>query len=257
MRILIVEDEMPAQKRLAKLISEVIPGGEIAGACTSIESAIAWFRENPMPELIFMDVQLSDGRSFEIFDDVQVTAPVIFVTAYDQYALEAFRVQSIDYILKPVTRESLEQAWQKLGEMRKILSAPPDYREKLQSLDPAGRTYKKRFVIRFGEHIRTIPTEEVAFFHTEHKVNFLTTLEGRKFPIDFNLDQLESTLDPERFFRINRQYIIGIHAIADMRAYTKGRVFIHLQPPAPQETIVSVERSAAFKLWLGQGNPET
>ncbi len=231
MRILIVEDEMPAQKRLAKLISEVIPGSEIAGTCASIESAVAWFHENPMPELIFMDVQLSDGRSFDIFNDVQVTAPVIFITAYDQYA--------------------------KLGEMRRLFSTPPDYREKLQSLEPAGRTYKKRFVIRFGEHIRTIPTEEVAFFHTEHKVNFLTTLEGRKFPIDFNLDQLESTLDPERFFRINRQYIIGIHAIADMRAYTKGRVFIHLQPPAPQETIVSVERSAAFKLWLGQGNPET
>jgi DNA-binding LytR/AlgR family response regulator len=140
--------------------------------------------------------------------------------------------------------------------MKKILSLPVDYREKLQMMEPGEKTYKKRFVIRFGEHIRTIPTEEIAFFHTEHKVNFLTTLEGRKFPIDFNLDQLESTLDPDRFFRINRQYIIGIHAIADMRAYTKGRVLIQLQPPAPHETIVSVERSASFKQWLGAGKED-
>jgi DNA-binding LytR/AlgR family response regulator len=256
MRILIVEDEIPAQKRLTRLIQEVIQDGEIAGTCTSVESAIGWFRANPMPDLVFMDIQLADGRSFEIFQEVQVTAPVIFITAFDQYAIDAFRVQSIDYILKPVTRESLEQAWEKLGTMRKVLSPTVDYREKLQALEPGGKGYKKRFVIRYGEHIRTIPADEVAYFYTEHKVNFLVNQEGRKFPIEFNLDQLESMLDPEKFFRINRQYIIGIHAIADMRAFTKGRVLIHMQPPAPHETIVSVERSAAFKQWLGEGSPE-
>jgi two-component system, LytTR family, response regulator LytT len=256
MRILIVEDELPAQKRLVKLVQEVIQESEIAGTCSSVESAIAWFREYPMPDLVFMDVQLADGRSFEIFDDVQVSAPVIFVTAYDQYAIDAFRVHSIDYILKPVTRESLEQAWEKLGAMRKTLAGPADYREKLQGIQGGARSWKKRFVIRFGEHIRTIPTEEVAYFYTEHKVNFLVSRDGRKLPVEFNLDHLESMLDPEQFFRINRQYIIGIQSIAEMRAFTKGRVLIHMNPPAQHETIVSVERSAAFKQWLGEGTAE-
>lgn len=252
MRILIVEDEIPAQKRLTRLISEVIPESEVVGTCASIATAVDWFRSNPMPELIFMDIQLADGRSFEIFDEVAVQAPVIFITAFDQFAIDAFKVNSVDYILKPITKEALEQAWQKIDAMRKAL-ALPNYRDALGALEGGGKLYKKRFVIRFGEHIRTINTEEVAFFHTEQKVNFLTTLEGRRFPVDFNLDQLEGLLDPEKFFRINRQYIIGIHAIADMRAYTKGRVSITMQPAAPQETIVSVERSAAFKQWLGEG----
>lgn len=253
MRILIVEDELPAQKRLIRLIEEVLPGSEIAGTCTSVESTVAWLRTNDMPDVIFMDIQLSDGRSFEIFDDVQVTAPVVFITAFNQYAVDAFRVNSIDYILKPITRESLELSLQKLEGMRKAFSKP-SYRDALASLEPGGKAYKKRFVIRFGEHIKTVFADEVAFFHTEHKVNFLTTVSGRRFPVDYNLDQLEHLLDPEKFFRINRQYIIAIHAIADMRSFTKGRVIITMEPPAPQETIVSVERAAAFKQWLGEGH---
>lgn len=251
MRILIIEDELPAQKRLAKLIQELLPAAEIEGPCASVVSSVEWLQLHPAPDLIFMDVQLSDGRSFEIFQEIQVTVPVIFITAYNQYAIDAFRVNSVDYILKPVTRESLEQSLKKWEGLKKAMAPAPDYAATLKTLEPVGKHYKKRFIIRFGEHIRSVPTEEVAFFFTEHKANFLCNQEGRKFPVEFTLDQLEELVDPEKFFRINRQYIIGIHAIADMKAFTKGRVQIQLNPAAPHETIVSVERSAAFKQWLG------
>lgn len=256
MRILIVEDEDPAQKRLKKLITELIPDAEILDALGTVASTVDWLQANPMPELIFMDIQLSDGRSFEIFKLCKVTAPVIFTTAFDQYAIEAFKVNSIDYLLKPVNKEDFLQAYQKLIDLKKSFSPPVNYAEKLQPLENPGKTFKKRFAIRFGEHIKTVTTDDIAYFYTENKINFLCTSENRKYPVDFNLDQLETLLDPEQFFRINRQFIIGIHAIAEMRTYTKARVIIKLNPPAAQETIVSVERSAAFKQWLGAGKEE-
>jgi DNA-binding LytR/AlgR family response regulator len=256
MRILIVEDEDPAQKRLKKMIAEVIPQAEILDAIGSVASTISWLQTHPMPELIFMDIQLADGRSFDIFKSCKVTAPVIFTTAYDQFAIEAFKVNSIDYLLKPVSKDELQQAYDKLLQLKKSLSPPTDFTEKLRSLENPDKTYKKRFAIRFGEHIKTIATDDIAYFFTENKINLLCTSDNRKYPVDFNLDQLESLLDPEQFFRINRQFIIGIHAIAEMRAYSKARVNIKLNPACPQETIVSVERSAAFKQWLGAGKEE-
>jgi DNA-binding LytR/AlgR family response regulator len=256
MRILIVEDEVPAQIRLKKIILEVIPQAELLESISSVESAIRWFRLNPMPDLIFMDIQLEDGNSFDIFREVKITAPVIFITAFDQYAIDAFKVNSISYLLKPVNREALLEAYDKLNHLKKSLSPIPDYSEKLQSLESTVKSYKKRFAIRFGEHIKTVSTEEISYFYTENKINFLCTSDNRKYPVEFNLDQLETLLNPEQFFRINRQFIIGIHAIAEMRAYSKARVNIKLNPPCPQETIVSVERSAAFKQWLGAGSEE-
>jgi two-component system, LytTR family, response regulator LytT len=256
MRILIVEDELPAQIRLKKIILEVIPQAELLDAISSVESAISWFRLNPMPDLIFMDIQLEDGNSFEIFREIKITSPIIFITAFDQYAIDAFKVNSIGYLLKPVNREALQEAYDKLNHLKKSLSPLPDYSEKLQSLENTVKSYKKRFAIRFGEHIKTVSTEEISYFYTENKINFLCTSDNRKYPVEFNLDQLETLLNPEQFFRINRQFIIGIHAIAEMRAYTKARVNIKLNPPCPQETIVSVERSAAFKQWLGAGKEE-
>jgi DNA-binding LytR/AlgR family response regulator len=256
MRILIVEDEQPAQKRLKKIILEVVPQGEVLDCISSVESAVRWFRSNPMPELIFMDIQLADGNSFDIFREVQITAPIIFITAFDQYAIEAFKVNSIDYLLKPVNKESLQQAYDKLIQFKKSLQPVPDYAEKLKALDNGVKNYKKRFAIRFGEHLKSVSTEDIAYFYTDNKINFLCTSDNRKYPLDFNLDQLETQLDPEQFFRINRQFIINIHAIAEMRAYTKARVNIKLNPPCPHETIVSVERSAAFKQWLGAGKDD-
>ncbi len=250
MNILLIEDEEPAAKRLQKMILEIEPAAKVSDNIVSITSGIKWLRENPAPDLIISDIQLADGLSFEIFKAADVHCPVIFTTAYDQYAIEAFRVNSIDYLLKPVKKEELAAA---IGKYKKLHKAAPalNIEQLLKSIQPQTPDYKKRFVVRYGEHIKTISIDEVAYFYTEDKINFLTTKENRRFTIDFNLDALEDMLDPKEFFRINRQYIIGIHSIAEMFAYSKSRVLVKLNPPAKHETVVSTERSADFKLWLG------
>jgi two-component system, LytTR family, response regulator LytT len=251
LKVLLIEDEDPAARRLGKMVKEVLPEAEIPDNIVSVSSGIAWFGEHPMPDLIFSDIQLSDGLSFEIFKAHDITCPVIFTTAYDQYAIEAFKVNSIDYLLKPVKKEDLETAVKKFKKLAD--AAPPLNIEKLmQTLQPALKPeYKKRFVVRYGEHIKTIAIEDVVYFYTEDKITFMCTKEGRRYAIDFNLDALGGMLDPKTFFRINRQYIIGIHSIAEMFSYSKSRVLVKLNPPAKHETIVSTERSAEFKHWLG------
>ena len=252
LNVLIIEDEEPAAKRLQKMLKEIEPDINVLENIVSVSSAIKWFKNNPAPDLVFSDIQLSDGISFDIFKSVEVTSPIIFTTAYDQYAIEAFKVNSIDFLLKPIKKDDLEQAVNKFRKITHVSPAPGiDINKILQSFNPGGTEYKKRFVVRYGEHIKTINIEDVVYFYTEDKVNFLCTRDGRRFVIDLNLDTLDSTLDPKTFFRINRQYIIGIHSIGEMLAYTKSRVLIKLVPPAKHETIVSTERSADFKLWLG------
>jgi DNA-binding LytR/AlgR family response regulator len=252
MTILIIEDEEPAYKRLQKMLKDIEPGHTLLNQIVSVSSAIKWFKENKAPDLIISDIQLSDGISFEIFKQVDIKCPVIFTTAYDQYAIEAFKVNSIDYLLKPVKKEELEKAVTKFKALTPATAFPSiDINKLLQSLQPAGIEYKKRFVVRYGEHIKTINIEEVVYFYTEDKATFLCTKDARRFVVDFNLDTLDSILDPKVFFRINRQYIISIHSIAEMFAYSKSRVLIRLNPPAKNETIVSTERSADFKHWLG------
>lgn len=253
MKILIIEDEAPAAKRLEKMIKDVIPDCIILDSIVSVASAVKWLQSNPQPELIISDIQLADGLSFEIFKTVPTICPIIFTTAFDQYAIEAFKVNSVDYLLKPVKQADLETAINKLRQISNKAQAPAlDINKLLQALAPSNTTnYKSRFAVKFGEHLRTIETKEVAYFYTEDKINFLTTKEGRRYTIDYNLDSLETMLDPAIFFRINRQYIICIHAIAEMFSYSKSRVLIKLNPAAKHETIVSTERSGDFKLWLG------
>ena len=204
-----------------------------------------------MPDLIFSDIHLADGSSFEIFKEVEVTAPVIFTTAFDQYALEAFKVNSIDYLLKPVKAAELEKSlekWKKLNGQNK----PPvlDYQQLLNALKPAQQTYQKRLVIRYGPHIKTVEIADVAYFFTQEKVTFLNSFANKKLPVDATLDELEAVLDPAVFFRINRQFIINVKAIGNMTSYSKSRVKIELNPASEIETIVSAERSATFKNWL-------
>jgi len=252
LNVLIIEDEEPAAKRLQKMLKEIEPDINVLENIVSVSSAIKWFKAHPAPDLVFSDIQLSDGISFDIFKSVEVTSPIIFTTAYDQYAIEAFKVNSIDFLLKPIKKDDLEKAVAKFHKVTNVPATTPaiDINKLLQSFNPTGTEYKKRFVVRYGEHIKTINIEDVVYFYTEDKVNFLCTKDGRRFVIDYNLDTLESTLDPKTFFRINRQYIISIHSIGEMLAYTKSRVLIKLMPPAKHETIVSTERSAAFKSWL-------
>jgi DNA-binding LytR/AlgR family response regulator len=249
MNILLIEDEEPAAKRLQKMIVEIEPAAAVSENIVSITSAIHWFSKNALPDLIISDIQLADGLSFEIFKAVEILCPVIFTTAYDQYAIEAFKVNSIDYLLKPIKKDELAYA---INKYKKLHKAPVqlNIEQLLKSIQQPAAEYKKRFVVKYGEHIKTINIEEVAYFYTEDKINFLTTKENRRFTIDFNLDALETMLNPTSFFRINRQYIISIQSIAEMFTYSKSRVLVKLNPPAKHETVVSTERSADFKSWL-------
>ncbi len=250
LKILIIEDEEPAARRLYKLIKEAEPEVLLLDTIVSVSTGIDWFKNNACPDLVFSDIQLSDGISFHIFKESQVDCPVIFITAYDQYAIEAFKVNSIDYLLKPVKKDDLQAALLKFKKLKPLAPAL-DLDKLLMAYTNPSNSHKQRFVVKYGEHLKTILTSEIAYFYTEDKINFLNTTEGRRYAIDFNLDNLETMLDPKLFFRINRQFIISIGSIAEMYAYTKGRVLIKLKPPTKHETIVSTERSAQFKSWLG------
>jgi len=199
------------------------------------------------PDVIFMDIHLSDGDAFDLLETTNITCPIIFTTAYDQYALDAFKTTAIDYLLKPVRNEDLSRALQKLSQYRISNNAAA----KMEASVIAPAEYKKRFVMRFGEHISTVATEQIAYFFSEHKATFARTFDGHNYPVDYNLDMLEPMLPPSDFFRINRQYIIQLRAISKMKIFSKGRVIITLNPTVPEQPIVSSERAARFKLWLG------
>jgi len=248
MNIVIIEDEQPAYKRLSKLIAEVLPDVKIMAHLDSIEMTKAWWASNPSPEVVFMDIQLADGSAFDLLKQVKISCPIIFTTAFDQYAMEAFKTASIDYLLKPVKKEDLENALQKLQNLKTVLSRPDI--PTANQMEAERKEYKKRFLVRFGEHIKTIAVNEIAYFYSENKATFARSFEGRNFPMDHNLDALEQLLDPQDFFRINRQYFISLKSIEEMRTYTKARVIIRLSPPVKEQPIVSSERAADFKSWL-------
>jgi len=248
MNYVIVEDELPAYNRMVKLMKEVVPFAQIMAHHDSVQSAWKWFMQNPLPDLVLLDIQLADGTAFDLLKVFKIECPIIFTTAYDKYAIDAFKANSIDYILKPVKKTDLESALQKLKEFQHIF--------RHNDLPAATKTeqapdYKKRFVIRFGEHIKTLPIEDIAYFYSENKSTFVKTFNGNKFPMDYNLDALEQMLDPHDFFRINRQYLINLKSIEDMKTYSKARVIIRLNPPVKDPPIVSSERAADFKQWLG------
>ena len=246
MTALIIEDEAPAVRRLTKLIQEVDNSIEIVDTLDSIESVLNWLESNTLPEIIFLDIHLADGSSFEIFNHKEIKTPVIFTTAYDEYAIKAFKVNAIDYLLKPIKKAELQQAIDKY----KSLQNPQqlDYSVLAQQLST--RTHNRRFLIRFGQQIRLVRMEECAYFYTQDKITFLITKSGKRYPIDYSLEKLEDMLDASVFFRINRQFIVSIDAIKEMYAYSKSRVKIDLVPACEITTIVSTDRSPHFKKWL-------
>lgn len=235
---------------MAKLMDQLAPDASLAGVFASVADTVAALQQQPMPDLMLMDIHLADGNSFHIFQQATVTCPVIFTTAFDEYAIEAFKYNSVDYLLKPVKEEELQAALEKYQRVYGRTATVPDYAALLKSLAGPGKTYKQRFAVRYGEHLKTIDTNSTAYFFTENKVSYLVTHDARKYMVDYNMDQLEQQLDPRRFFRINRQFIIAIDAIAEMLTYSKARVLITLRPASKLETIVSSERAAAFKQWL-------
>jgi DNA-binding LytR/AlgR family response regulator len=250
-RILIIEDEPHAAQRLQTLIVSLLPEVLILATIDSVKRAVRWLKENAPPDLIFMDIQLADGISFQIFDQCQVMSPVIFTTAYDAYALRAFKVNSVDYILKPVDENELSGALKKLETLTKSRDSAT---EMLMSIGDAvkmlTKKYKTRFVLKVGEHLKSVEVGNIQYFFSQEKTTFANAVDGRKHILDFTLDQLEDVLDPAQFFRINRKYIIAANAIRDMISYTNSRLRLILNGSDDADIIVARERVQEFKAWL-------
>lgn len=249
MNVVIIEDEKIAADYLERLLHEYDARIHIVKKLDSVEASVKWLTQNTA-DLLFADIHLADDLSFKIFEQTRTTIPVIFTTAYDQYAIKAFKVTSIDYLLKPIDKKELFAAMDKFKSMH---NQPAVNIEALLAKFNVSRTvYQERFLVSTGQKLRSIPVEEVAYFFADQKFVFLTDTSGKQYIVDQSLDKLEALLDPDKFFRINRQFIVAFSAIKNMSAYSKSRVKLELQPAPEKETIVSVERSNEFKQWLNK-----
>lgn len=249
MKVLIIEDEPHATQRLSSLVAELLPNSSIVAKIDSVKKAVAWLLNNAV-DLIFMDIQLADGLSFQIFDQVKVTAPVIFTTAYEEYALKAFKVNSVDYILKPVDKDELSGALKKLDNLSGAAVNDLMLRNIGNAMQMLTKRYKTRFVIKVGEHLRTIDVAAIRYFYSQEKTTFCVTDENRNFILDYTLEQLEQLIDPFEFFRINRKYLVQARAIHDIVSYSNSRLKLMLKGSQDNDVVVARERVQDFKNWL-------
>jgi len=249
MRIVLIEDEPLAMQRMEKLLLKVQKPLELVAKLDSVESALSWFGiDPPKVDLIIADIQLGDGLSLEIFEKTNNKTPVIFTTAHNEYALEAFKHLSIDYLLKPINEERLEAAIEKFKQLSKGIA--PDFQALSHLFNLGNGAFQKRLVIKFGNSIKAIDIADIAAFYVEERVCMLCTFDGRQLAADQNLEQLDAMLDPKQFFRINRKVIVNVKAIKNMEMYSRSRVVLQLKPPVKAELVVSTERASAFKKWL-------
>lgn len=253
MNVLIFEDEKLASERLIELLKELRPSMQVAGSVKSVEAAVLWLENNDQPDLIISDIQLLDGTSFEIFSQVEVTCPVIFTTAYDQYAIKAFEVNSVDYLLKPIGQDKLEAALVKFeAKATSDTNNGFDIEQIRSLLGSTSPEYKSRFLVKVGQRIRAIPIEKVAYFFSRDKLTYIVTFDSQKYPIDQTLEELEGLINPKDFFRVNRKFVVHFNSVADIHPYFKGRVKLGLSPHIEEEIVVSSEKTPVFKRWLDQ-----
>jgi DNA-binding LytR/AlgR family response regulator len=250
MNVLLVENEKPAAEKLQRLLKKTDDSITIVGVTETVEGTVNWLQSNPSPDLILMDIQLDDGICFELFDTIKVETPVIFTTAYNEYALQAFRVNSVDYLLKPVEEEALRQAIDKYRNYHSSLHG-----EALkQLLGELNRQYRNRFLIKIGSHFRSVTVKEICFFYILERATFLRTFSGKEYPLEASLDSVQKSLDPEIFYRINRNCILNIDAISDIVSYSSSRLQIKLNEKiaSPDESylVVSREKVSVFKKWI-------
>jgi two-component system response regulator LytT len=252
-KALIIEDEKPAAEHLQRLINQVDIKIDIITIISSVEEALAWFDNSPLPDLIFLDIQLSDGLSFEIFNHINITCPVIFTTAYEEYAIKAFKVNSIDYLLKPIGIDDLKNAINKFTSFN--YSFTDNYDQTLNYkvdhvMNLLTNNYKSRFVVNAGMHIRSVEVEKINLFYSLEKSTFLLDNTGKSYDIDYSLEQIEKLTDPKQFFRVSRKYIINIKAIADIISYTSSRLKLKIACSKDDDILVSRSRLAEFRRWL-------
>jgi DNA-binding LytR/AlgR family response regulator len=254
MNILIVEDEELAQKKLQKTLAAIDSTAKVVGITDSIQSTVEWLQSNNSADLILMDIELADGQSFEVFNLVEVKAPVIFTTSYDEYALKAFKVNSVDYLLKPIQTEDLQAAltkYKKLSEAKKsdvnIESLVKQIQQQLQPKD-----FRKRFLVKHAQKLVSVDVDEIAFFYSDGRLNFFKTADNKKYVVDYTMDELEDMLDGEKFFRISRSFYVSIASIYKIDDYFGNRLILQLKPVVDKEALVSREKVSDFKRWMGK-----
>lgn len=250
MNVLIIEDEKPAARRLNRMLASL--NIDVSEMLHSVEESLNWLQNNEHPDLIFLDIQLSDGLSFEIFEEIEVKSAIIFTTAYDEYALKAFKLNSIDYLLKPIDEDELEAA---VNQFKKQQPKQAEVQVNLDDIrklliNPIDRKFKKRLSIKVGQHIKIIPVDDIECFYSENKATYIHTSEKRNYLLNNSLEKWEEQLNPEQFFRVNRTFIVHINAIKDIISYTNSRLKLVLETYNDQEIIVSRERVKDFKNWI-------
>lgn len=254
MRILIVEDEELAVKKLQKTLAAVDADAEVVGTTDSIQSTVEWLQSNSTPDLILMDIELVDGQSFAIFNHTEVKSPVIFTTSYDEYALKAFKVNSIDYLLKPVQKEDLEAALKKFHALKRDTSTGVNLdsivKELQAKLQP--KEYRKRFLVKNGQKLVSVDVNEICYFYSDGRLNFFKTDDNKKFVLDYTMDELEDMLDPNQYFRISRSFFVSVNSIDKIDDYFGNRLILQLKPAVDKEALVSREKVTDFKKWMGK-----
>jgi len=255
MTILIIEDEELAVKRLKGILKEVAPTAIVVADTDSIESSVEWLQKNTAPDLILMDIELNDGQSFEIFDLVEVKSTVIFTTSYDEYAIKAFKVNSADYLLKPIEKEDLAAALKKYEGLKEHYSSSHSIVEQLikelqQSMH--SREYRNRFLVKQGSKLMSVNVSDIAYFYTDGRLNYFKTNDNKKFVIDYSLEELDTMLEPGTYFRINRSFSVSVTSVAKIDDFFGQRLILDLKPAIEKEVLVSRERVTDFKKWMGK-----
>lgn len=254
MNVLIIEDEPLGVDRLRQLLTETDPTIQVTGVTDSVEASVAWLHSNPRPDVIMMDIELSDGQSFGIFDQVKVSSPVIFTTSYDEYAIRAFKVNSIDYLLKPVKPEDLRAAFEKLKTLGNHLpsAAKGAIEQLLQHLRQPEKEFRDRFLVKSGQRYFSVSVDDIAYFYYQNRVTFLKTWKKEVYFIDYILDDLEEMLSPKDFFRTNRQVLVNIKSVKDIHSDFNNKLRLTLHPAFDEEVLVSREKAPEFKEWMGK-----
>ncbi len=258
MNILIVEDEELAVKKLQKTLAAIDSTAEVVGMTDSIKSTVEWLQENAAPDLILMDIELCDGQSFEIFNLTEVKSPVIFTTSYDEYALKAFKVNSVDYLLKPIQKEELQAALNKFKQVKSYnsteakagISIDSLVKELQQKLQP--KEYRKRFLVKHAQKLVSIEVDDIAYFYSDGRLNFFKSTDNKKYVVDYTMDELEEMLDPEKYFRISRSFYVSIDSVDQIHDYFGNRLILYLKPTVDKEALVSREKVTEFKKWMGK-----
>ena len=250
MKAVIIEDESIASRRLANLVAEIAPEIEIEAQLTSVENGLKWFATNALPQLIFLDIQLNDGYGFDILDKLENHPPVIFTTAYNEYAVRGFKYNGLDYLLKPIDKSDLQVALNKFrrnnGQVTETIAS--DKLEQIKNL--FNKEYKHRFMVKVGNQFKSFNVEDIAFFKSHEGLIFLYTRKGQSYPVEYTIDQLESILNPVQFFRINRKFMVSVKSVIEIHSYFNSRLLLKLIPKEEEQVIVSRERTTNFKRWL-------